>query len=81
MKWTDSEASSVNQFLSTPVGTRWLAYLMTVKPSIDMKSTETAALTGAYVAGYEHFLSQIAATRITSNEDASSLKMIDMVRD
>jgi hypothetical protein len=79
--WSASESASVNEFLSSPVGKKWLGVLLTHKPQVDRSSMEKAALSGAFSAGYEHFFNEIAATRLTIEEDNASIKTIDMVRD
>lgn len=81
--WSASDASSINEFLKTPLGVRWIATLMTLKPKVDIKAgTEAAALSGAYVAGYEYLLNEIIPrTRATLTEETASLKPLDMVRD
>jgi hypothetical protein len=80
--WTPSDAAAINDFLNSKQGIRWLSTLMTMKPKVDLKSTEAAALSGAYVAGYEHFLNEaIPATRSVRTEEPQSLKPIDMTRD
>lgn len=62
--WSPSEAAGVNEFLNSPVGKKWLGVLLTRKPRIDLTTTERAAMTGAYSAGYESFFNEIAATRV-----------------
>jgi hypothetical protein len=79
--WSPSEAAAVNEFLNTPVGRRWLGILLTRKPRIDLTSTEKAAMTGAFIAGYESFFAEIAATRVVVGQETSGLKSIDMVKD
>jgi hypothetical protein len=80
--WTASDAAAINDFLNSKQGIRWLSALMTMKPKVDLKSTEAAALSGAYVAGYEHFLNEaIPATRAVRTEETVSLKPIDMTKD
>ena len=82
-QWTPSEAAAVNEFLSTPVGRKWLTVLQLRKPTIDQSSIERAALTGAYAAGYEHLLmAEIPATRVALKEHESmSVKAIDPTKD
>ena len=79
--WSASESASVNEFLSSPLGKKWLGVLMSRKPRLDMLSTERAAMTGAYAAGYEQFYNEIVATRVGIEEDMSGAKPIDMTRD
>lgn len=54
--WTPSDAAALNEFLNTPLGRKWLGILLAHKPRIDMESSEKAALSGAFIAGYEHLL-------------------------
>ena len=79
--WSPSEAASVNEFLNTSVGKKWLAVLMTRKPRLDLSSTERAAMTGAFAAGYEHMFNEIVSSRTVPPEDYSATKAIDMTRD
>lgn len=79
--WGPGEASNVNQFLNSPLGKKWLAVLYSRKPRVDLKSTESAALSGAYAAGYEVFFSEIAATRASVNPESASAKTIDPTKD
>lgn len=79
--WSASEAVAVNEFLNTPVGKKWLGVLLTRKPRVDLTSTEKAALTGSFAAGYESFFNEIAATRLARQEESASAKTIDMTRD
>jgi hypothetical protein len=81
--WTASDATGINEFLRTPLGIKWLATLMTLKPKVDItKGTEVASLSGAYSAGYEHLLNEvIPSTRAVRGEDTASLKPIDMTKD
>ena len=79
--WSPGEAASVNEFLSTEVGRKWLGLLLTRKPRIDLSSTEKAAMTGAYAAGYESFFGEIAMSRVTPSRDDTGIKPIDVVRD
>jgi hypothetical protein len=81
IEWTPGEAASVNEFLSSPVGMKWLGVLLTHKPKIDMSSTERAAITGAFAAGYESVFGEIAATRASSARDSASVRGIDPTRD
>lgn len=81
IQWTAGEASSVNDFLNSPVGRKWLGILMMRKPRMDLGNTERAALSGAFAAGYESFFGEIAATRASLPEDSAVAKSIDMVRD
>jgi hypothetical protein len=72
--WTASEAASVNEFLNTAVGRKWLNVLASRKPKLDLSSTERAALTGAQGAGYESVLAVIEDMRKARSqpEDASA---------
>ena len=79
--WTAGEAATVNEFLNTPVGKKWLGVLLNLKPRIDVTSTEKAALTGAEAAGYDRFFDQITATRSTLRSEDMSTKGIDPTRD
>jgi hypothetical protein len=76
-QWTPGEAAAVHEFLSTPVGQKWLGVLITRKPRMDLSSTERAALSGAFIAGYEAMFSEIAATRTTAMPDNAGAKGID----
>jgi hypothetical protein len=75
--WSASEASAVNEFLSTPLGQKWIAVLLSYKPRLDVSSTERAALSGALAAGYELAFNQIHATRSTVHDDSASVKPIN----
>ena len=80
--WGPGEASTVNDFLNTQVGRKWLGYLWNMKPKVTLdKGVEAAALTGAASAGYEHCFSQIASSRATVNRDQMSAKAIDPTKD
>jgi hypothetical protein len=79
--WTGGEAASVNQFLSSELGKKWLAVLYSRKPRVDLTSTEKAALTGAMAAGYEYFFTEIAATRTSLAGESMSAKSIDPTKD
>jgi hypothetical protein len=79
--WSPGEAAAVNEFLRTPVGQKWLGILLTRKPRMDLSSTEKAALSGAYAAGYESFFMEIANTRITPPQENVSAKGIDPTKD
>jgi hypothetical protein len=81
IEWTAGEAASVNEFLNTPVGQKWMGVLLTRKPKIDLSNTERAGITGAFVAGYESFFGEIAATRYTTIRDSAGMKGIDMTKD
>jgi hypothetical protein len=72
--WTPSESASVNEFLNTPVGIRWLQELFKRRPwNIDRTSAEKAALDGCFLAGYEKAWEEISNTRVIlpQGEDAS----------
>lgn len=80
--WSASDASAINDFLKSPLGVRWIATLMTLKPKVDLKSTEAAGLSGAYLAGYEYLLNEVIPnTRATRTEETASLRPIDMIKD
>jgi hypothetical protein len=81
--WTASDAAAINDFLNSKQGVRWIGTLMTMKPKVDIsKGTEAAALSGAYIAGYEHLLNEvIPATRTVRAEETVSIKPIDMTKD
>lgn len=82
IQWSPSEAAAVNEFLNTPVGRKWLGVLLTRKPKVDLNSTEKAALTGAFSAGYESIFSEIAATRVAQPlSESASVKGIDPTKD
>jgi hypothetical protein len=81
LPWSAGEAAAVNEFLNSPVGRRWLDVLFMHKPRIDLTSSDRAGLTGAFVAGYESFFAEIAATRIAMQSENFSAKAIDPVRD
>ena len=81
--WTASDSSAINDFLNTKQGVKWIATLMSLKPKVDISGgTEKAALSGAYVAGYEYLLNEIIPrTRAVTVEETASRKPIDMTRD
>lgn len=79
--WTPSDAVGVNEFLNTELGRKWLGLLFNRKPKIDLSSTDKAALTGAFAAGYELFLTEVAASRTTVEHPQPELRAIDPVRD
>ena len=80
--WSPSEAAAVNEFLSTAVGRKWLGVLLMRKPRLDLTSTERAALSGAFGAGYEHMFNEIASTRIAQPQaDTAAVKGIDPTKD
>lgn len=84
ISWSASEAAGVNEFLNSPLGRKWLGVLLTRKPRMDkadLRTTETAALIGAFAAGYESFFAEIAATRVVQVEESPAAKPIDMTRD
>ena len=85
LQWTPGEAATVNEFLESKIGQKWLSVLIFYKPQLDLSSTEKAALSGSYAAGYESFLGRIGWTRNPSlhqqsTEDASA-RSIDPVKD
>lgn len=80
--WSPGEAAGVNEFLNSPVGRKWLGVLLTRKPRIDLSSTEKAALTGAFAAGYESIFTEIAATRVSQTpQETASVQGIDPTKD
>jgi hypothetical protein len=80
--WSPSEAAAVNEFLNTEVGRKWLGIMAVRKPRIDMGSTERAALSGAFAAGYESVFNVMAETRTTrAPTQNASAKPIDPERD
>jgi len=80
--WSPGEAASVNEFLNSPLGRKWLGVLLLRKPrTVIDKGRSTAALTGAYAAGYEAFFSEIAATRTAQAEEQPARPPIDMTKD
>lgn len=81
IQWTPGEAAGVNDFLNSPLGRKWLGILLTRKPQLDLSSTEKAALSGAFAAGYERFFGEIAATRVSITPEPAGLRPIDSVRD
>jgi hypothetical protein len=80
-QWTPGEAASVNEFLNSPLGQKWLGVLITRKPRMDLSTTERAALSGAYIAGYESVFGEIAATRTAVAPEDAGAKGIDMTKD
>jgi hypothetical protein len=82
ISWSPSEAAAVNEFLNSPVGKKWLGILLSRKPKLDLSSTERAALSGAYAAGYEALIFyEIPATRASMIQESASIKAIDPTRD
>lgn len=79
--WSAAEAAGINEFLSTQLGRKWLGVLLTRKPRMDLSSTDKAALTGAYAAGYESFFAEIATTRVVMQSENMSAKSIDPTKD
>lgn len=81
--WSSGDAANINQFLSTPLGIKWLTELMNRRPKTDIqKGVDTSALTGAYVAGYDYLLNEIIPhTRIAHIDETAQSKQIDMTRD
>jgi hypothetical protein len=78
-----SERAGINAFLNTPLGVKWLATLMTLKPKVTIdKGIDSGALSGAYLGGYMHLLDEIIpGTRTVLVDDTGSKKPIDMVSD
>jgi hypothetical protein len=82
VSWSAGEAASVNEFLNSDVGRKWLGILLIRKPKIDLSGSERAGLSGAFAAGYESFFSEIAATRTgVRAPDSAGLRPIDMTKD
>jgi hypothetical protein len=79
--WSGAEAAAINDFLNTPLGRKWMGVLLTRKPAIDLSTTERAALSGAFGAGYERIFAEIASTRVAANQDSASMKSIDVTKD
>lgn len=80
--WSPGEAASVNEFLSSPLGNKWLGYLMFLKPPFDRSSTDAAALSGSFRAGYEQCLGAMQYTRqVQTSGDSASVKGIDPTKD
>jgi hypothetical protein len=81
-EWSPGEAASINEFLKTPLGTKWLGYLMFLKPAFDQSSTDRAALSGTYRAGYEQCLGAIHYSRQPQlPSDSAASKGFDPTRD
>jgi hypothetical protein len=80
-QWTPGESAAVNEFLNSPLGQKWLGVLITRKPRVDLSTTERAALSGAFIAGYESVFGEIAATRATVVPDNASIQGIDPTKD
>jgi hypothetical protein len=81
LQWGPGEAAALNEFLSSPLGQKWLGVLITRKPRMDLSTTERAALSGAYIAGYESVFVEIAATRTSVAPEDSGAKGIDPTKD
>jgi hypothetical protein len=79
--WTPGEAASVNEFLNSAVGRKWLGVLFNRKPKIDLATTERAAMTGAYASGYELVFSVIGETRATIPTVDAGVQQIDATKD
>jgi hypothetical protein len=79
--WSGAEAAAINDFLNSPLGRKWMGVLLTRKPQMDLSTTERAALSGAYAAGYERIFGEIAATRVATTQDSASMKGIDATKD
>jgi hypothetical protein len=81
-QWTPSDAAGVKQFLSTPLGARWMGFLMNGKPRIVVdRGTEVAALTGAHNAGYELCIQLIYGSCTPTEQPDVNIKSFDMTRD
>jgi hypothetical protein len=82
--WSPGEAATINEFLNTPLGQKWIGVLMAQKPRLDPNkvSVEQAAITGAYIAGFEQVFLVIASTRIAlKDKESASRPGIDPSRD
>jgi hypothetical protein len=80
--WGPGEAATLNEFLNTPIGVKWLQELFSRKPKIDQTNVEKAALSGVFAAGYEYAWAQIAATRVGAlAPDSASVPGIDPTKD
>lgn len=81
--WTPGEAVSVNEFLNSKLGVRWLQVLFARRPKdINRDTAERAALDGAFLAGYEKAWEEISNTRVIRVEpDNASLKSLDPTKD
>jgi hypothetical protein len=80
--WSPQEAAAINDFLNQPLGRKWLGILLSRKPRVDISTNERAALTGVFSAGYEHFFSEIAMTRVArTEEEPANIRSMDMVKD
>jgi hypothetical protein len=81
-QWTPSDAAGVKQFLATPLGARWITFLLSGKPRIVVdRGTEIAALTGAHNAGYELCIQMIYGSCVVTEQADFSAKSADMTRD
>lgn len=82
MTWSPGEASTLNEFLNSPVGRKWLGLLLLRKPPTDLSSVERAAISAAYAAGYERIFGEIAATRTSLPEaESPSISAINPAKD
>jgi len=81
IQWTNGEAAAVNEFLNSPVGRKWLGVLLTRRPHLDLTTTERAALTGSFAAGYDNCFNEIARSRVTAPPEQPSARGIDPTRD
>jgi hypothetical protein len=82
IQWSGGEAAALNEFLNSAVGKKWLGIMLTRKPRIDLTTTEKAALSGAFAAGYEHLLLvEMASLRNAPVPETASVKGIDPTRD
>ena len=80
--WSGAEAAAIHEFLSSPLGRKWLGLLLNRKPRIVFdKGLEAAALSGAFSSGYEQFFMEIAASRRVAPSAEVNIKSFDMTRD
>lgn len=79
--WTPGEAAAVNEFLNSPLGRKWLGMLLMRKPKMSLMSTEQAALTGAYAAGYEMVFIEMSASRVVTPQPDTGPQGIDPTKD
>ena len=80
--WGPGEAVSVNEFLNTPLGTKWIRYIYSLKPKVDQTSTERAALSGVFAAGYEKVFEEISNSRTALKlPESASVEGIDPTKD
>jgi hypothetical protein len=81
-QWTPSDVAGMQQFLNTPLGVKFINFLMSGKPrTVIDRGTETAALTGTYVAGYELCIIRIYMSCRSLDQPDVSVKSQDMTKD